>query len=262
MKDMKDATSQLRPWPHVSSDWGQAHLELGISTPPAQAEESLPERYGVPQLEVLIVDPEYLFLCWEISEEQIQQARQQFGQQLFQSRRLVAVVENSFGSALAEYELYGEQGRWFIRHTQFGEQVRIRLMFKSRKQTFELYLTGLVQLPRVIPVEPDYYQEIEVIYGIGSKGQLVLKGILEDSTAPWPSISLELPDRLYAGQPESDSGASESGGTSPTGAWWPSSAGRWPTSWPNGRRFAAGEPVSPVITPGSTSKLPKAGGSK
>jgi hypothetical protein len=252
---------QLRAWPHVSSNWGSASIELGISTPPPQAEESLPERYGIPLFEALIVDPEYIFLSWEVTEEQLRIARDLFGSKGFLVRRMIAVLENEHGGVLAEYELYGETGRWFIRHNQFGEIVRFKLKFTALGQTLELNETKLLQLPRIYAVEPEFYQEIEVIYGIGGKGQLVLKGFLEDKTAPWPSVTLEPPEFEYQldGAGTSAAGQPLSGlPGSPAGGWLPSSMGEWISSPKTGKQFSAGEPLAPPAS-GLTSEAGSGG---
>ena len=245
MTEIKDPTTQLRPWPHLSSDRGQANLELGICAPPEQAGDKLPERYGTPQLEVLVVDPEYLFLSWEITGSQLDDSRRSLGSQLFDARRLVAIVENKSGNPLAEYELYGELGRWFIRHTLFGERIRLKLLYKAGVEQVELYATGFLELPRISPVEPDYYQEIEVIYGIGIKGQLILRGFMEDKTAAWPKVSLKLPAELFTYLREEHDARVHGFGnpSSPTGAWLPSSPGNWPSS-PLGQRLFACDQVS------------------
>ena len=76
---MDDPTSDTgyRSW--VSSPGGAKEPKLGVSPAPPPAHEALPERYGIPLLELLVVDTAYLFVSWEITPEQLAQAQSAMG---------------------------------------------------------------------------------------------------------------------------------------------------------------------------------------
>ena len=68
---------------------GDFKLELGISQAPPPAKAKLPDTYGIPLLELLIVDTAYVFVSWEITPEQLQHARADIGEKSFEQRQLV-----------------------------------------------------------------------------------------------------------------------------------------------------------------------------
>jgi hypothetical protein len=154
----------------------------------------LPAAYDVPLLELLIVDPYYLFVSWEIPPAQLEQARAALGDKGFNRRQLELRLRGADGAGvLSRQALYGEIGRWFVRHDLTGRAITAELGFCADEQYYALNQAGPVDLPRDFIIEPEQFDELEVRYGSGSGGELVLEGLRRKENEPWPDVQLPAP---------------------------------------------------------------------
>lgn len=162
--------------------------------PPEPVRAELPQDYGVPLLELLTVDPYYLFVSWEITSDQLEQARAVLGDAGFQHRQLeLLLLDAGSSKLLARQTLYGEIGRWFIRHNLTGRVIAAKLEFTAGERHFVLNQAGPVSLPRDYIIEPERYDELHVRYGNGADGELVLEGRRHRRGKAWPDVSLPVP---------------------------------------------------------------------
>jgi hypothetical protein len=166
------------------------------SQPPAPVDVTrrahLPERYGIPLLELLVVDPYFIFVSWEIAEAQLEQARAIFGADFHNRRLRVLLFDVGTDAQLSARELYGEVGRWFIQLNHPGVWLRAELEYQTGSAALTLNSAGPVFIPRDAPVEPERWEELFVIYGRSEKGELRIESIERDQPA-WPRITLEMP---------------------------------------------------------------------
>lgn len=150
----------------------------------------LPERYGIPLLELLVVDPYFIFISWEITAQQLEQSRELFGAD-FASRRLrVLLTDVEHGVQLSSRELYGDIGRWFIQLNVPGVWLQAELQFVSGDKSLTLNSAGPVFVPRDTPVEPEAWEELFVNYARSEKGELRIESIERERVANWPKITL------------------------------------------------------------------------
>ena len=184
VRKMRKAYSDDNP----SSPLGHAHYELGIRHTPGHTSRPLPDRYKVPLFELLVVDPEYLFVSWEIPESQLDQARGSLGQSAFDNRRLMVRLrdEDDHRRIAASLELYGEQGRWFFGHGLAGRWVTAELGFVSDDRFLHLNSAGPIFIPRNFIIEPGCFEELTVDYTLGTTGELVINDVGRVTDAPWP----------------------------------------------------------------------------
>lgn len=180
---------------HATSFMGDSMLEIGISQQPDEAGFTLPEHYGVPLFELLVVDTDYCYISWEITPHQLDAARSLLGEKAFRNRRLqVRFHDDSVdGPILLERELYGEVGRWFVRLSQPGNIVVADLGYAHGGTFHAFNCAGPVYIPRVDIIEPQHFEELEVSYGYGLHGRLILLGISKREEAAWPKSILPLP---------------------------------------------------------------------
>lgn len=193
MGNQRESASELqrREW---GTSPGRRRLSLGVGLAPEPARAELPSAYGLPLLELLVVDPYYLFVSWEIPPDQLERAAAQLGADRFGARRLeLRLVAGGGGEILARQSLYGEVGRWFFRHGLTGRLVDAVLGYCAGAEFCELNRTGPVSLPRDFIIEPEHYEELHVRYGNGADGALALEGITRESGAPWPEVQLPVP---------------------------------------------------------------------
>jgi hypothetical protein len=171
-------------------------------SPPAGLVEHfhLPERYGIPLLELLVVDPYFVFISWEIPEAQLETARAHFGAEFERRRLQVRLTDSESGATVAIRALYGELGRWFIRLDQPGVWLRAELHYVAGEAELLLNAAGPVFVPRDTPVEPLRYEELHVTYGRGATGELTLEAV-ERERPGWPTIGLTLPGWSRPGEP-------------------------------------------------------------
>jgi hypothetical protein len=151
----------------------------------------LPSNYNVPLLELLVVDPYFIFVSWEITAQQLEQARAQFGK-LFEQRRLrIAIVDAISGEQLTIRELYGEVGRWFIHLDQPGCWIRAELSFQLGNEALILNRAGNVFVPRDVPVEPEQWDELFVQYSISERGELRIESLQQQQSDEPPLRPVE-----------------------------------------------------------------------
>jgi len=189
-----ESTSDTHRYLLATSHMGEHALDLGVAAPPQEAVLALPERYGIPLLELLVVDTRYVFVSWEITSEQMAQARLSLGKKAFASRKLKILFHRDTreGEVLLASELFGDIGRWFIRLDHPGTVVLAELLFISGPEGFLLSTAGPLSMPREEVVEPDEYDELRVSYGHGRHGRLILLG-LDRRRASWPHVTLPAP---------------------------------------------------------------------
>ena len=190
-----EPTSDVHRRMHATSFLGDSMLEIGISQQPEAAGFTLPERYGVPLFELLIVDTDFCYISWELTEHQLGVARNLLGEKAYRNRRLqVRFHDDSLeGPVLLERELYGETGRWFVRVTQPGRLIMAELGYAHGDTFHQCNSAGPILVPRVDIIEPQYFEELEVAYGFGLHGRLMLLGINKHEDASWPEPILPLP---------------------------------------------------------------------
>jgi hypothetical protein len=190
-----EPTSDVHRRMHATSFLGDSMLEIGIAQQPVEAGFTLPERYCIPLLELLVVDTDFCYISWELTEHQLAVARNLLGEKAYRNRRLqVRFHDGSLdGAILLERELYGETGRWFVRLSQPGKLVFAELGYAHGETFHSFNSTGPVHIPRVNIVEPQYFEELEVSYGYGLHGRLLLLGINKREDSAWPEPLLPLP---------------------------------------------------------------------
>jgi hypothetical protein len=192
---MGEPTSDFGQRGWATSHDGGRELKLGVSPAPPPAREALPDRYGIPLFELLIVDTSYLFVSWEITPEQLAQAQSTMGEEAFAQRRLLLRIadEAQPTEPLLVSELFGEQGRWFIQHGLAGRRIIAELGYDAAGAFHRLQSTGPLSLPRDFVIEPTGYDELRVRYGRGETGELTLLGIESHEDRGWPAVSLPGP---------------------------------------------------------------------
>jgi hypothetical protein len=194
MAEKPEMSSRIDFRDPATSTMESHRLELGVSSAPPEAGVELPERYNLPLLELLVVDPQYVFISWEVTTQQVEDARLHFGDDLFNQRRLVLrLLDASSGETLMAQELYGELGRWFIGHTLAGRLVKGSLCFRAGTEYFPLVETGKLELPRDYTLEPERFDEMSIEYGFGPTGELVILELNPRCDLPWPELVLPHP---------------------------------------------------------------------
>lgn len=191
-----EPTSDVHRRLHATSFMGDHMLEIGISQPPVEAGYVLPEQYGLPLFELLVVDPEFVFVAWELTPQQLDQARNILGEQAYRNRRLKMRFHamHHGQTQVLERELYGDTGRWFVRLSQPGAAVVAQIGFAHGDTFHEFNSAGPVHIPRVELIEPASFEELEVSYGFGARGRLMLLGTNTRTDQPWPGTLLPAPD--------------------------------------------------------------------
>src|SRR5438105_1084051 len=67
----------------------------------AASRAELPQRYGIPLLELLVVDPQFIFISWEITQEQLDASRVALREDFARRRLQVVLSEAQSGAELA-----------------------------------------------------------------------------------------------------------------------------------------------------------------
>jgi hypothetical protein len=190
-----EPTSDAHRRAMATSYIGEHVLDLAVAAQPAEVSEALPDRYGIPLLEFLLVDPGYVFVSWEVTPEQIDQAHNALGDEGFGKRRLKIRFREFTpdGEIFHIQELFGDAGRWFLALFRPAVNVYAELGFQSGQEFFCLTRTGPLRMPRVETLEPETFDELKVSYGFGQHGRLLLLGIDRARNAAWPGITLPRP---------------------------------------------------------------------
>lgn len=237
MVNRLESASEIPPFERGTSP-GVLHVELGIGRAPEPVTAALPESYGLPLLELLIVDTEFAFVSWEITSDQLERARTELGATGFEQRQLVLRVRSANASdrIWAEQELYGERGRWFFRHQSAGMRVIAELGFRREDSFMQLQAAGPVELPRDTVIEPDQYDELHVRYGVGTTGEIMIESTNRLVQAHWPEVNLpqpapyELAAQRHPAAADSRRGLPSSPGPGLSGSPW--SGGIFPNAGP------------------------------
>ena len=202
-------TSKIHHGP-ANSTMGRAKLDLGVNFTPEPVRDALPELYGIPLLNLMVVDTEFVFISWEITSQQMTEARNAFGTEMFGSRKLMIRLHSADDDARpsTNHELYGETGRWFIRHELAGHEVYAELGFNCGERFFKLIATGNVPLPRNFIIEPEQYEEMHVEYGTGATGNLQLKSVTINPRDDWadPFLNTSLSPFAKTNHPDDNAG--------------------------------------------------------
>jgi hypothetical protein len=185
MQDRLDEAGELKPRLQRSSGFGLPELELEIRPEPQSATRTLPDLYGVPRLEFLIVDPEFAFVAWEVTLEQLDETRAALGDDLYDARVLQLRLYDS-NHAIAGFNLYGDSGRWFLQPALPGAVVSAVLGHASGEKFYELLRRGPLAFPRNHPSGAEHYLELHVEYERGPQGQLLLASRSRKRPQPWP----------------------------------------------------------------------------
>ena len=144
-----ESTSDTHRYSLATSHMGEHALDLAVAAPPQEAVLALPERYGIPLFELLVVDTRYVFVSWEVTADQMDQARLSLGDKAFDSRKLKVLFhrDSREGDALLSSELFGDIGRWFLRLDHPGAAVLAELRFISGSESFLLNTAGPLCMP-------------------------------------------------------------------------------------------------------------------
>jgi hypothetical protein len=182
-----------------SSAGAQPTRPLAVAPQPKEA-DTLPEKYGVPALELLVVDPANVFISWEIADIQLDSAKAEMGE-LFDRRKLCLDIQIADESPelLVRIELFGEVGRWFISLPPVGRAIRASLYFDSEGKKYLLRDAGPVVLPRISAVEPESFVELHVAYSLGPGGRLSLAGISRSVPKVSPEFGVDTTQQAYPG---------------------------------------------------------------
>lgn len=186
MQDRYEATSEAVRRRHPTSGSGEAHLVLAVQEPPARASAALPGQYGMLRFELLVVDPEWAFAAWEVPGP---------SGGVLQLRFYTA---DGTGPALSGFNLYGEQGRWFLHAALPGQRVEAALGWADGALFHELSRRGPIEFPRNFTVDAEHFEELQVEYERGPYGQLHLKMLQREQPQAWPA---RLPGAAYPSQP-------------------------------------------------------------
>lgn len=165
--------------------------------------------HGMPLFEFAVVDPEWIFLSWEITPAQREAARLAYGDEWFSHRRLSVVFQCvSDSSTLGRMDLFGDEGRWFHRLNAPGALVLARLGFEHRQSRYELASAGPLQIPRLTPLEPEAYRELSVAYAVDLTGRLSIAAVRARGACLW--LARELPEGAPAGLRHASGGLPDS----------------------------------------------------
>lgn len=189
-----------------------------VPAPPA----GLPDLHGLPLFEFAVVDPEWAFVSWEVTPAQREAARLAFGDEWYGQRRLSLVIGGAaHDHELARTDLFGDHGRWFMRLNAPGTLAVARIGFEARGARYELASAGPLQFPRVEPVEPDRFNELQVAYAVDFSGRLSIATVRGRSTAQLPvgPVGADAPSGLTAGGAGTLPGSAGGPGSSPFAAF-------------------------------------------
>jgi hypothetical protein len=194
---LQPETSRFEPSSNTQRATQYSHLAttpaLRLSPPPPEA-APLPTAYGMPLFELLVVDPQNVFVSWEITAAQLAATQEYFGPQAFPQRRLTARFYTAQDTDAPRFvtELFGEIGRWFVSCEASGQELQAVLAFEAGGRHFPLATAGPVSLPRSSPVEVTQYEELAVQYELLPGGRLLLSSA-KRKTAVSPAVSLPAP---------------------------------------------------------------------
>jgi hypothetical protein len=183
---MEKLQSNSGQYPHSASltiiEGDSARLAPGPGGPPPFIAQALPERYGMPLFELLAVDPDFVFVSWELDHEQLKVAREDLGEQHWEQRSLQLrfCLHDEPEAELARRELYGDQGRWFVELRRPDTLLRAELGFSAAAGWHLLASAGPLQTPRDTPVDGEFI-ELLVNYGAAPDGQLTLESFAASS---------------------------------------------------------------------------------
>jgi Domain of unknown function (DUF4912) len=137
--------------------------------------------------EFVVVDPGWVFLSWEITAEQREAARRAYGDEWYEARRLNVLFQNAGDSTtISRAALYGDAGRWFEHLNAPGALVVARLGFECRGARYELSTAGPLQIPRLRPIEPHRFTEMQVAYAVDISGRLSIAATRDRQSAESP----------------------------------------------------------------------------
>jgi hypothetical protein len=240
MEDRAEDAGELKPRLQWSGALDQPQLELEVRPEPSAAASGLPDLYGIPRLEFLIVDPDFAFVAWEITGDQLRQAHATLGDEAFSARVLQLRLHDPDNHALAGFNLYGEAGRWFLQPGLPGAVVSAVLGYASGAQFYELLRRGPVAFPRNAPVDAEHFVELHVEYERGPHGQLLLASRNRRRPQPWPT---QLSPAALAGWARLDGvdGIARDGSEP---------GGSWSTGSSRGLSSAGRIPVGPTVPAG------------
>jgi hypothetical protein len=165
---------------------------LPVDPNPLVRRDTLPDRYGLPLLELLIVDPYFVFISWEITSQQLEDAQQWLGRGFDGRRLMVALSDAESATLITQRELYGDIGRWFVELNSPGVWLSSRLYFTSETGDFDLIQAGPAFVPRDTPVEPQRWEELQVTYAQSEKGELRLVATEAQATETPPFADLPI----------------------------------------------------------------------
>ncbi len=176
---MEKLQSKSGQYPHSASltiiEGDLSRLAPGPGGPPPFVPAELPVRYGMPLFELLVVDPDFVFISWELCAQQLERAERELGTACWQQRVLTLRLTHADApdTELARRELYGELGRWFIELRRPDTWLRAELGFQAGNAWHLLASAGPLLMPRTEPVDGDF-TELFVNYGAAPDGQLTM----------------------------------------------------------------------------------------
>ncbi|HSF14774.1 MAG TPA: DUF4912 domain-containing protein [Vicinamibacteria bacterium] len=174
--------------------------------------EHIPWSYGVDRVRATAVDPERLFVYWEVTDEAIGRARRELGpdrDRAWLSLRIYDTTGRLFDGTNAhsyfDHRVNREDRQWFFTVGKPGSEGFVEIGMKSHEGYFvKIARSGRVVFPRLQPLRG---REPEWLTVLARSGELTRE---ESPRERWPSITSE---SYAAGQqeaspsPRPDSGA-------------------------------------------------------
>ncbi|MCC7476875.1 DUF4912 domain-containing protein [bacterium] len=218
---MDKLQSNSGQYPHSASltiiEGDPARLAPGPGGPPPFGPVDLPRHYGLGLFEFLVVDPDFVFVSWELSEQQLAEARTSIGEEQWPQRRLVLrLLDAAQQQECARRELYGESGRWFVEAARPGAWLLAELGFEHGAGWHLLGSAGPLLLPRISPVDGEF-RELHVSYGAAPDGHLTRLDVSDEKHMSATSIAALALNSSLSEWPGAGSGAGH----------WPASSGVW-----------------------------------
>jgi hypothetical protein len=163
-EQVQHAVAQLAA-PEKEEEPEQANVvhkfDLG-QTEEAAPPEHIPWGYGYDRVTAMVVDPERLFVYWEVSDESIERARVGLGagaHDAWLNLRVYDVTGRIFDGTNAnsyfDREVARSDRRWFFQIEAPTSSVCVELGMRSREGFFvRIARSGRAELPRAAPVPP------------------------------------------------------------------------------------------------------------
>ncbi len=144
------------PLPGVASPAAESVMPPEATTGPIGMldDSPLPPRYEVDECVAIPVDPEALFVYWELRAELVARVRALRGEGVLALRALV--IEPGWHgprTSVRDHDVHADLGDFFLRDLPSGAVVRVAIGFRTPEAFLPLRHAPLLELPRRSPVE-------------------------------------------------------------------------------------------------------------